>query len=435
MELRQIARRQLATSLEALTGVAEVQVTGGRLREISVIFDEYRANAFGISLGEVANRISSENRDITARNLGKTAAACLPYEVVCVSRMPAMSRTSLFRYLSIEGGSRVAVRVKDVADVVPGVVEIDHVVMVNGQEGVGLSIYKEAGANTVFGLANHHRSHDRSERGSSGCPRFHMITDNATLVVDALDDLRLAALVGIALAVIVLAFFLRSVGATFIVSLAVPVSILTAIFFMHFGNYSLNIVTLGGLALGAGMLVDNAIVVVESMYRRVRAGDSPVDAARRGTGLVAGAITASTLTTCVVFIPVFFVQGLAARLIDGIAFTVVISLVASLFVAVFFIPALGQWFLEPAKRDELGNVIAEKVHPIRQGLEKMVSGFLRVPWLIVLISGVAVGGAVYGLLGLGTELLPPSDPKQFSIRVIGPSGQRVESHGETGRRH
>lgn len=425
VELRQIARRQLATSLEALTGVAEVQVTGGRLREISVIFDEYRANAFGISLGEVASRISSENRDITAGTLEDRGSV---FTVRGRMRFEDAGDVEnvIVRYMSIEGGSRVAVRVKDVADVIPGVVEIDHVVMVNGQEGVGLSIYKEAGANTVsvsqtITAAMTGLSEDLPD------VEVHLITDNATLVVDALDDLRLAALVGIALAIVVLALFLRSVGATFIVSLAVPVSILTAIFFMHFGNYSLNIVTLGGLALGAGMLVDNAIVVVESMYRRVRAGDSPVDAARKGTGLVAGAITASTLTTCVVFIPVFFVQGLAARLIDGIAFTVVISLVASLFVAVFFIPALGQWFLEPAKRDELGNVIAEKVHPIRRGLEKMVSGFLRVPWLIVLISGVAVGGAVYGLLGLGTELLPPSDPKQFSIRVIGPSGQRVES--------
>lgn len=425
VELRQIARRQLATSLEALTGVAEVQVTGGRRREISVIFDEYRASAFGISLGEISGRISGENQDITAGTLEDrgsvfTVRGRMRFEdAVDVENV-------VVRYISVPGGSRVAVRVKDVADVALGVVEIDHIVMVNGQEGVGLSIYKEAGANTV---AVSQTITNALTGLSEDLPdvEVHLITDNATLVVDALDDLRLAALVGIALAIIVLAFFLRSVGATFIVSLAVPVSILTAIFFMHFGKYSLNIVTLGGLALGAGMLVDNAIVVVESMYRRIRAGDSPIDAARKGTGLVAGAITASTLTTCVVFIPVFFVQGLAARLIDGIAFTVVISLVASLAVAVFFIPALGQWFLEPAKRDEVGNVIAEKVHPIRKGLERTVSAFLRVPWLIVLISAGAVGGALYGLLGLGTELLPPSDPKQFSLRVVGPSGQRVES--------
>ncbi|MCY3884280.1 MAG: efflux RND transporter permease subunit [Gammaproteobacteria bacterium] len=425
IELRQIARRQLATSLEALPGVAEVQVTGGRRREISVVFDEYRASAFGISLGEIAGRINSENRDITAGTLEDRGSV-----FTVRGRMRFEDATDvenvIVRYITAQNRSRVAVRVKDVADVIPGVVEVDHIVLVNGQEGVGLSIYKEAGANTVSVSGTVTTALTGLSEDLPGV-EVHLITDNATLVVDALDDLRIAALVGVALAIIVLAFFLRSVGATFIVSLAVPVSILTAIFFMHFGNYSLNIVTLGGLALGAGMLVDNAIVVVESMYRRVRAGDSVPDAARKGTGLVAGAITASTLTTCVVFIPVFFVQGLAARLIDGIAFTVVVSLVASLAVAVFFIPALGRWFLEPAKRDELGNLVEEKIHPIRRGLESMVSAFLRVPWLIVVVSGVAVGGAIYGLLGLGTELLPPSDPKQFSIRLIGPSGQRVET--------
>jgi len=105
----------------------------------------------------------------------------------------------------------------------------------------------------------------------------------------------------------------------------VPVSIFAALFLMNFSGHSLNIVTLGGLALGAGMLVDNAIVVVESMYRRLEQGDGPLQAAARGTGQVAGAIVASTLTTCVVFLPVLFVEGLAARLIDGIAFTVVVS--------------------------------------------------------------------------------------------------------------
>ncbi len=433
VELRQIARRQIAISLETLTGVAEVHVTGGRKREISVVFDEYRASAYGITLGELAGRIAAENVDINAGTIEDrgsvfTVRGRMRFEnVIDVGNVVVRYLTPSGSGVAASAGSaRVAVRVRDVADVVAGEVEIDHLVLVNGKEGVGLSIYKEAGANTVTVSET-----IRSALGglSADLPgvEVHEITDNATLVVDALDDLRLAASLGIVLAILVLAFFLRSIGATFIVSAAVPVSILAAIFFMHFGKYSLNIVTLGGLALGAGMLVDNAIVVVESMYRRIRLGDSPAEAARKGTGLVAGAITASTLTTCVVFIPVFFVQGLAARLIDGIAFTVVVSLIASLAVAVFLIPALGRWFLEPSKRDEAGQVVEEKLHPIRRGLEGLVGGFLRLPWLVVGVSGIGVAVAIYGLVGLGTELLPPSDPKQFSMRIIGPSGQRVES--------
>ena len=425
--LRQIARRQIATALETLDGVAEVQITGGRKREISVHFDEFRAAEFDITLGQIESRIRAENQEFNAgviedqgqifRIRGRTQYTDInDIKNVVIRFMPPQVR----------GGAQVAVRVRDVAEVVEGAQEYDHVVLVNGREGVGLTVYKEAGANTVT-VANTIKEALANAAEDLPGIEVHEITDNATLVVEALDDLRLAASLGIALAILVLAVFLRSIGATFIVSAAVPVSILAAIFCMNYWGHSLNIITLGGLALGAGMLVDNAIVVVESMYRRIRLGDTPAEAAKKGTGLVAGAITASTLTTCVVFIPVFFVQGLAARLIDGIAFTVVISLLASLLVAIFFIPALGRWFLGPAKLDRQGNVIPEKVPWVRRAVEAVVRGFLRVHWLIVLLSAFIVCGAVWQLFKLGTELLPPSDPKQFSIRYIGESGQRVQA--------
>lgn len=425
VELRQIARRQIATSVESLPGVAEVQVTGGREREVTVFFDKYRAEEYGISLGDIASRIEQENADITAGTIQEDG---IVYTIRGRSRYASFFdiENVVIRYAEAQTGARVPIHVKDVARVSAGEKDVDHLVLVNGQEGAALSVYKEAGENTVEVSETIQSALEGLTEDIPGVA-VHVIADNATLVVDALADLRLAALAGITLAILVLAVFLRSFGATFIVSTAVPVSILAAIFLMHFWGYSLNIVTLGGLALGAGMLVDNAIVVVESMYRRVRLGDSPSEAAKKGTGLVAGAITASTLTTCVVFIPVFFVEGLAARLIDGIAFTVVVSLLASLLVAVFLIPALGGWFMETPKTDAAGKLVPEKIPGIRRALEAFVRGLLRFPLLVVLASTIFVGFAGWSLYQLGTELLPPSDPKQFSIRVTGPSGQRVES--------
>ena len=249
------------------------------------------------------------------------------------------------------------------------------------------------------------------------------VTDDAALVVDALSDLQNAAGLGVLLAVAVLAIFLRSAGATLVVTAAVPVSIFAALFLMRFADQSLNIVTLGGLALGAGILVDNAIVVVESIYRRLAEGDSPQRAAAAGTSQVAGAITASTLTTCVVFLPVLFVEGLAARLIEGIAIAVVSSLLASLAVAMLLIPALARWFL-PTR---IAPAAAAALPHSRRILEDVVRGLLRVPALTVLVATVLAGLSVSQLLGLGTELLPPADPRQFSVRVVGPPGQRVES--------
>ncbi len=420
-ELRRLARRQIAPGLEQLAGVAEVRITGGREKEVRVLLDRYRMEAYGITLGSIEGRLIDENVDISAGTLEEGAEVLL---VRSVSRFrnPDDVRRVIVAYVSRADGTRQAIRVSDIADVALVDREIDHLVRVNSIEGVGLAVYKEAGANTVevsrtvrdavIGLAQDLPNVTLTE-----------VSDDASLVVAALDDLETAAGVGILLAIVVLAFFLRSIGATLVVSAAVPVSILAALFLMRFGSQSLNVITLGGLALGAGMLVDNAIVVVESIYRRLTEGETRSEAAASGTGQVAGAITASTLTTCVVFLPVLFVQGLAARLIEGIAFTVVASLLASLAVAMFLIPALARWFMPE-------TIAAERIDSglqFRTGFEHLARRLLNRP-VTVVFSGIVI--AVVGcwqLVGLGTELLPSADPRQFSVRIVGPPGQRVES--------
>ena len=423
-ELRRLARRQVAPALEQLRGVAEVRVTGGREKEVRVSADRYRLDAFGVSLAVLEYRLSSENVDTEAGTLEDDNRV---FQVRGMSRFRTVDDVAnvVVRYIDDPSGARKAVRVSDLAEVALVDAEIDHLVRVNGVEGVGLSIYKEAGANTVGVSAEVRKALDGLHDDLPGVD-VHAITDDAQLVTDALDDLQIAAAAGIMLAILVLAIFLRSAGATVIVAAAVPVSVFATLFGMNFADHSLNVVTLGGLALGVGMLVDNAIVVVESMYRRLGVGDSPLDAAARGTGQVAGAIVASTLTTCVVFLPVLFVEGLAARLIDGIAFTVVLSLLASLAVAVFLIPALGSWFLPRTTMAKRGALDAS-TSKARAGLEALVARLLRRPGLVVAVAAVLAGGAAALLLRLGTELIAPSDPRQFSVRLVGPAEQRVES--------
>ena len=425
-ELRRLARRQVAPALEQLPGVAEVRVTGGREKEVRVSVDRYRLEAFGVSLSLLENRLRSENVDVTAGTLEENDRV---FQIRGLSRFRSADDVAavVVRYMDnaqTAGGAGKAVRVADLGTVAVVDAEIDHLVLVNGVEGVGLAIYKEAGANTVGVSAEVGEALAGLGEDLPGVA-VHEISDDASLVTDALDELKIAAGAGIVLAVLVLALFLRSAGATLIVAAAVPVSIFAALFLMNFSGHSLNIVTLGGLALGAGMLVDNAIVVVESMYRRLGLGDAPAQAAAKGTGQVAGAIVASTLTTCVVFLPVLFVEGLAARLIDGIAFTVVVSLLASLVVAVLLIPALGSWFLPRTSRAEIGaEAVASRS---RAWLEALVARLLRRSASVVLVAATLAAGAIYLLVGLGTELLAPSDPRQFSLRLVGPAAQRVES--------
>jgi len=418
-ELRRLARRQVAPGLEQLNGVAEVWVTGGREKEVRVTLDPYRLEAFDITLAAVERRLIDENVDISAGTLEEGSEVYLVRGMARFRRVEDIERV-VVRHITGSDGGRQAIRISDVGTVALVDREIDHLVRVNGIEGVGLAIYKEAGANTVavsktvraamVGLAEDLPGVELTE-----------VSDDAALINTALADLQSAAGLGLLLAVVVLAIFLRSVGATLVIAAAVPVSILATLFLMRFGSQSLNIVTLAGLALGAGMLVDNAIVVVESIYRRLAEGESPETAAATGTGQVAGAITASTLTTCVVFLPVLFVEGLAARLIEGIAFTVVVSLLASLGVAMLLIPALARWFMPAQKATQ------SKPPRYRRKLEALVRSLLRRPGLTVMAAIILAGLSSWGLVGLGTELLPSADPRQFSLRIIGHPGQRVES--------
>jgi len=416
-ELRRVARRQVATALERLEGVGEARVTGGRDKEVRVEVDRYKLEAYDLTLPELERRVIAANVDINAGTLEEGSRVYL-VRGLSRYRRPEDVAAVVVRYGLDSGGRRVPLRVADVAEVFLADKEIDHLVRVDGREGVGLSIYKEAGSNTV---AVSRAVHEALDGLSADLPGVDVVVvaDEAALVEDAIADVEGAALIGIGLAVLVLVLFLRSVGPTLIVATAVPVSLLTTLFLMHFGGQSLNVMTLGGLALGAGMLVDNAIVVVESIFRRLTRGESEEDSAARGTADVAGAIIASTLTTCAVFLPIVFVRGLAARLVNGLSFSVVVSLLASLVVAVLLIPALAGWLL-PRQG-------ARPVDPGIARLERLVGRLLARPFLVVLVAALLVVGALVSLTRQGTELLPPADPRQFSVRLVGPPGQRVEA--------
>ena len=419
-ELRLLARRQVATALERLEGVAEARVTGGRERQIHVLVDRHRLEAHSLTLADLEARLRAANVDIEAGTLEEGSRVFL-VRGLARFREPADVERVVLRFGSggeSPGRDRAVVRVRDVARVVVADGEISHLVRVDGQEGVGLSIYKEAGANTVRVSRTVRNALESMQRDLSKV-EVRVISDDAALVEAAISDVEQAALIGIGLAMLVLILFLRSAGPTLVVATAVPVSLLGTLFLMHFADQGLNVMTLGGLALGAGMLVDNAIVVVESIYRRLARGEEKIEAAARGTGEVIGAIAASTLTTCAVFLPILFVKGLAARLVTGLSFTVVVSLLVSLAVAALLIPALSGWLL-PRKG-------ARVVDPGIGAVERLVLRSLGRPVLVVFLGVAVAAGAIWGLLGLGTELLPPSDPRQFSLRLVGPPGQRVES--------
>jgi len=416
-ELRRIARRQVATALERLEGVAEVRVTGGREREVQVLVDRHRLDAHALTIAELEARLRASNVDISAGTLEEGERV---YIVRGYSRFRRAEDVAdvVVRYGVDAMGRRVPVRVADLGTVRLADAEIDHLVRVDGREGVGLAVYKEAGANTVAVAEDVHAA---LERVRDDLPRVGVVVvaDEAGLVVDAIRDVERSALIGIVLAVLVLVLFLRSAGPTLMVGSVVPVSLLGTLFLMGLAGYGLDVMTLGGLALSAGLLVDNSIVIVESIFRRLSSGASPDDAAAIGTAEVGSAIVASTLTSCAVFLPILFVQGLAARLVTGLAFTVVVAQIVSLVIAVTLTPALARWLLP-----RTGSGGAD---PGIERIERLVARLIRRPWLVVGVSVLAVAAALALLARLGTELLPPADPRQFAVRIVGPPGQRVEA--------
>jgi HAE1 family hydrophobic/amphiphilic exporter-1 len=416
-ELRRIAKRQVAPALEQLEGVAEVRISGGREEEVRVVLDRYLMEAHGVTMALLEQRIRAANLDINAGTLEEGDKV---YLVRGLSRFrkPEDVAQVVVKYDRDAEDRQVPIRVEDLGQVFLADREISDLVRVDGIEGVSLSAYKEAGTNTVTVSRTIREALERVGADLPGVD-VRIVSDEAALVEDAIEDVEGAALIGVLLAVLVLTLFLRSAGSTIVVAMAVPVSLMATLFAMHFAGQTLNLMTLGGLALGAGMLVDNAIVVIESIFRRRSEGDPPEEAAPQGTAMVAGAIAASTLTTCVVFLPVLFMRGLAARLVSGLSFSVVVSLVASLAVAVLLIPALAGWFLPRQKTRAIDAGMAR--------IETIVQRLLQHPFLVIAISVLLVVGAVSQLLGLGSELLAPADPREFSLRIIGPPGQRVES--------
>jgi len=359
VRLRDIAQSEVERQLEGLPGVAAVRVKGGLEDEVHVLFDPQKLARFGISGETIRQRLIDENLNVPG---GKLEEGSVEYVVRTLNQFRSLEE---IRNLPIISVNQTIVKLRDLATVERANKDRDVVQRVAGAEAVEIAVYREAGANIVsvakevreklFGKPiNPNRGPPKASKDGrppkkpdhvetklpSGI-KLTLLSDQSTFVADAISEVNNAAMYGGAFAVLVCYFFLRRFVTTFIIGLAVPISIVATFGAMYSAGVSMNIMSLGGLALGIGMLVDNAIVVLESITRCREEGDSPRDAAIRGVSEVGSAVTASTLTTIAVFAPIIFVEGIAGQTFGDQALTVVASLMISLAVALFFIPGLA----------------------------------------------------------------------------------------------
>lgn len=416
-DIRQLALRQFAPLMEKRKGVAEVRVNGGREKHIEVRIDPHRLQSFDLTLDEVASKIKAANINVNVGTLIDDERVLLVQGQGRFATTRDISQV-IVSYLEDKDGDVYPLKVEDFANVDISLSKVTGLVRVDGEEGLSLSVYKEGGANTVK-VSRTVRQTLRNLARDYPNLRFTTVVDEAILVESAINEVKFAAIVGMLLATGILALFLRSPGPILIVALTIPVSLLGTICAMRFSGFNLNLMTLGGLAIGTGLLVDNAIVVIESIYRRRSSGDSPIDAAVNGVAAVGGSIVSSTLTTCVVFLPVVFIDGLAAEITSGIAFTVVISLIASLLVATLLIPALSIWFLP---RHNIRDVELRAPY-----LQVLLGKLLDKPLSVIATAAVLIAFAALALSRLGTNLLPPADPQQLVFNLSAPAGQSVQA--------
>ena len=338
VRLRLIAEEQVKRALERIEGVAAVVVSGGLEEEIQVELDERRLVSLGLTAELVVNRLAAENVNLTGGRLREGQTEYLVRTVNELLRPEDLERI----VLRSAGGATV--RLEDVATVVRGFKERELITRINGRESVEVAVYKEGGTNTVTvsDLVRGNLDELRTRlRQVDPALEIAVMTDQARYIRESITEVLRTALYGGALAILVLFFFLRSWKTTLIIGAAIPVSVIATFFLMYVSDISLNIMSLGGLTLGIGLLVDNSIVVLEAIQRRRDEGLDEVQAAQAGAGEVSRAVVASTLTTICVFVPIVFVEGIAGQLFGDQALTVTFSLLVSLLVALTLIPMLA----------------------------------------------------------------------------------------------
>lgn len=396
----------VAPRIERLPGVAQVNVEGGLDREILISLERDKLSNYGIDFSTVSGVLAQENVNVSAGEVVRGNRNLL------VRTMGKFKTVEDIRNILVPVGTGGMVKISDLGQIRDTYAEINTIARVNDSPSVGLSIQKQTDANTVK-VANIVKDEiEQIQQEYQGKLKIISAMDQSEFIQDAIDNVKQNAVIGGLLAVLILFIFLRNIRSTIIIGTAIPVSIIATFMLMYFAGLNLNIISLGGLALGVGMLVDNAIVVLENIYRYRSMGIGRVEAAREGSSEVGMAITASTFTTIIVFMPVFFVEGLAARLFKELAMTVSFSLFASLMVALTLIPMLSARTLKVSQKD-LARESREGF--ITKKYRYLLTSALKHRWIVVVLLVVLLAGSVVLAPTLGTEFLPESDQGMFSI--------------------
>ncbi len=434
VELRSLADSIVKPRLERIEGVASIDIIGGAWQEVAITVDQQKRVSRGIPWWQIIGALRGIDLNLPG---GRVTEGDLEYLVRSIGRFNEWSQ---LQQAVVGMTPQGPVHLEDIANIELATVTGRSLSRLNQQPSVVLSVQKGSQANAVQVARGIEAALDEVAEEIPGQTHLIPTVNQADFIEKALATVSGNALLGGVLAIIILFLFLRNIRTVLLVTLAIPISVISTFSLLHFSGLTLNLMTLSGLALGLGMLVDNSIVVTENIYRHIEGGSSPEEAAISGGGEVAMAITASTLTTIAVFLPVVFVGGIAGTLFKELALTASFALLASLAVAVTFVPMAASVLLRPRQEvlalqligdDSREDIEGSRSRRLRRrgeaggAYETLLEWALTHRLVVVLLMLALMGATAYMLPQIGSEFIPKLDRGEFVVKVDLPSGTRL----------
>lgn len=424
--LRIIADNYIRNELIRLEGVAEVEITGQEESELRISTDPYRLNAFNLTLSELSQKIMAQNQQMSGGTITESGMQYIVKGVGLLKNVDDFNNLIVGYKSTVTGdpqGLKAPVYLREVADVSVSHQKPRNIVRLNSERCLGLLVYKETRFNTVKAVE---QTTTALEAIRKALPdhKIEIVNNQGTFISQAVGEVKDSALMGMVLAIFVLFLFLRRIGTTLMVGFIIPISIIATFTIMYFTGLNLNIMTLGGLALGVGMLLDNAIVIIENTFRHHEEGESVRDAAINGTGEVGMAIVASTFASIVVFLPIVYMHGASGELFRDQALTVTYSQITSLFAAILFLPMFYHFFF----RKKAAPVSTKSVKFEWYG--RILDKVLKWNKPIVLLTIGIIAGTIMLVPYVGTEFMPQAQSREFTFDIKlneGTSLQRTAS--------
>lgn len=420
---QKLAEDVIQPRLERIEGTASADVSGGLEREVEIMLKEEMTKGYNLSQTYISGILQSENLNLSGGTVIKGS------NELTVRTVGEFKDIEEIRNLNIPLPKGGTVRLSDIADVDFVNKDQSTVTKLNGQDVVQISVMKQSDGNTVSVAKDVVKELEKIQKEYPDL-KIETVFNQADYINQSIDNLKSTAITGAILAVVILLIFLRSFKTTLVIALSIPISIITTFVLLYFAGITLNMMTIGGLALGVGMLVDNSIVVLENIYRHRSLGMDRITASVEGTNEVSMAVTASTLTTVAVFIPIVFTGGLAATIFKDFALTIVMALMSSLLVALTLVPMMS------SKLVSVRNLESEEEQEKKHG--KIVTTYKRVlSWSLrhrvtTVLAAIGIFAASIAMVAsVGAEFFPATDEGQISINVSLPDGAEVSQVDDT----